>query len=453
MLNQPLWHPAAATTERLTWFMRLASAQAIPTELESNLPSSSTDQQKVELEENDILIPQNHSALTIMDLLNPMQPTSTTQLELHDYDSDSESSQSEPISKLTTNDDAMFADDNEGAVVDSKASTIFENELAMQIDDEGPTNLPQKRPRYLDWPKSDSDDDSSDDPDIRPRKFTKSGEGTSKSAVASRLLRESVKEGSFTINDEKFQNWRSKILQSDPDAEFDAHNLWKVRHSVCGEWKRVKEPYDATRWNKHVRECEEEMKRKKIVKTPSLFSMGFVKVEKKKTVKIEPPSQVPCPGITEADDARIAKYLKRTGVLGGGGRSLTVISKEKFGRSFTKLKYAKSRKTVVDIQMHEWKWRNDHENLRVYSASCQKVVYSRSADSKRPKPCLSCITVLRSRGFKNAIRIPIPSDKNYKFVNFRFRNKLLGRIFGRTIGVKHIIEDEVWRTLSYFSNF
>ena len=428
--------------------MRLASTQVIP--VESNLPISSTDQLEVEFEED--VIPRNHSALTITDLLNPIQLTSTIQkLELLDYDSDSESSQSEPISKLTINDDAMIANDNECAVVDSKASTVSENESAMRTDDKDPTNLlSQKRSRYFDWPKSDSNEDSSDDPDICPRKYTKSGEGTSKSAVASRLLRESVKKGSFIINEEKFQTWRSKILQSDPNSEFDAHDLWKVRHSVCGEWKRVKEPYDAARWNKHVKECEEEMKKKKIVKTPSLFSMGWFKVEKKNTVKIEPPSQVPCPGITEADDARITKYLKRTGVLGGGGRSLTVISNEKFGKTFTELKEAKSKKTVVDTQMHEWKWRNDHGNLRVYSTSCQKLVNSRSTDSKRPKPCLSCVAVLQSRGFKNAIRVPTPSDKNYKFVNFRFRNKLLGRIFARTIGVKHIIEDEVWRILSYF---
>jgi hypothetical protein len=194
-----------------------------------------------------------------------------------------------------------------------------------------------------------------------------------------------------------------------------------------------------------LRDCEEEMKKKKIVKTPSLFSMGWIKVAKRADTVVKEPTQVPCPGITEADDARITKYLKRTGILGGGGRSLTVISKEKFKKLFTKLKFAKSRKTVVDIQMHEWKWRNDHGNLRVYSTSCQKNVPARSTNSssKRPKPCLPCITVLQSKAFKNAIRVPIPSDQNYKFVNFRFRNKLLGRIFGHTVGVKHIIEDDV----------
>ena len=442
VLDQPLWRPTAALTERLTWFMRIASAQVIPAI--SGMPSS-TNLNPLEFDDNS-LKPQNRSALTITDLLNPIQPTSP--ILSRDYDSDSESSQSDGNTMLTYDHTAR-------TTADSKASTPLENESAMQVDvdDKVLTNpTSQKRPRYPDSCDSDSNssNDSSDIPDAsdtRPLKYVKPGDGTSKSAVASRSLRKSVKNGTFNINEEKFQNWRRKILEDDCDAEFDKHDLWRVRHSVCGEWKRVKEPYDATRWNKHLRDCKD-MKKKKVLKTPSLFSMGFVKLAKQAdTMVIDPEPQnlpyVPCPGITEADEARVIRYLKRTGALGGGGRSLAAISKEMFKKLFSKLKIAKNRKTVVDIQMHEWKWRNDHENLRVYSTSCQKNVADRSTNAKRPKPCSSCLAVLRSRPFKNAIRIPIPSDENYKFVNFRFRNKTLGKIFGRTIGVKHIIEDDV----------
>lgn len=95
--------------------------------------------------------------------------------------------------------------------------------------------------------------------------------------------------------------------------------------------------------------------------------------------------------------------------------------------------------------MHEWKWRNDHENLRVHSTSCQKKVADRSAAAKRPKPCPDCVNVLRSKALKNAIRRPIPPDKKFIFVNHRFRNKLLGKIYACTIGVKEIVEAEVCR--------
>lgn len=453
VLDRPLWCPAAAITERLTWFMRIASSQVIPSPAISDVPSSSsTNPLEIEFDEDDTLKPQNRSALTITDLLNPIQPTSP--IQSHDYESDSESSQFElnfPIDndRSATYDHATNTVPVTVAVSEPTTPRQWENDSAMQVDDEGQTNLPpQKRPHYSDSSNSDSDSDSSDGSSdssgARPLKYVKSGEGTSKSAVASRSLRKSVKSGTFIINQEKYRNWKTKILQSDHDAEFDEHDLWKIRHSVCGKWKRVKEPYDATRWKKHLRDCED-MKKKKIFKTPSLFSMGFVKVAKNARTMIEPRKlpNVPCPGITEADDARVTKYLKRTAALGGGGRSLAVISMERFKKLFSKLEFAKSKKTVVDVQKHEWKWRNDHENLRVFSTSCQKDVPDRSTNAKRPKPCSNCITVLQSRPFKNAIRVPIPSDENYKFVNSRFRNKLLGNIFARTIGVKHIIEEDV----------
>lgn len=125
----------------------------------------------------------------------------------------------------------------------------------MQVDDEGPTNLsPQNHPQCSNSDSSDSgsdnlndsSDDSSDSSDARPFKYVKSGEGTSKS-VASRSIQQSVKSGTFIINQERYRNWKTKILQSDRDAEFDEHDLWKIRHSVCGKWKKVKEPYDTTR--------------------------------------------------------------------------------------------------------------------------------------------------------------------------------------------------------------
>jgi hypothetical protein len=69
-------HPTAAIIERLTWFMRVTSAQVIPAI--SDLPSS-TDQLEIEVEEDNTIKPQNRSALTITDLLNPIQPTSPFQ--------------------------------------------------------------------------------------------------------------------------------------------------------------------------------------------------------------------------------------------------------------------------------------------------------------------------------------------------------------------------------------
>ncbi|KAF8161505.1 hypothetical protein B0H34DRAFT_767050, partial [Crassisporium funariophilum] len=150
--------------------------------------------------------------------------------------------------------------------------------------------------------------------------------------------------------------------------------------------------------------------------------------------------EVPCPGVTVSDDPRVLQYLKRTGASGGGGRSLPVIAKQLFKRLFSQLSKEKNRKVVVDTQIQEWKWKNDHVNHRVYATHCQQRVIDRSP--KPPHPCPECDSVFHSRAFKSAIRKPIPSDKTSKFVNHRFRNPVLGGIFARTIGVREIVEDE-----------
>ena len=223
VLERPLWHPAATITERLNWVMRIATSI-------SDGPSS-TSQLEIEFEEDNVLLkPQNRSALTITDLLNPIQPTSPIQLRDYDSDSDSHSVQSELIDNIGSD---TYANDH-ATIADSEASNPRGNGSAMQVDDEGLKQLaPRKRPQYSGSRNFDNDSsDSETSDDARPSKYVKSGDGTSKSAVASRSLRNSVKSGTFNINQEKFQNWKTKILQSDRDAEFDEHDLWKIRHSV-----------------------------------------------------------------------------------------------------------------------------------------------------------------------------------------------------------------------------
>ena len=340
-----------------------------------------------------------------------------------------------------------------GAVSDP--STAWEDESAMQVDDEGPTNLsPQNHPQCSNSDSSDSgsdnlndsSDDSSDSSDARPFKYVKSGEGTSKS-VASRSIRQSVKSGTFIINQERYRNWKTKILQSDRDREFDEHDLWKIRHSesVCGKWKKVKEPYNTTQWKtwKHLKDCED--MKEKIFKIPSLFSMGFVKVAKKAQTMVIEPQNVPCLGI------RVTKYLKRTAALGGGGRSLAVISKERFKKKFSKLKLAKSKKTVVSIQIafNEWKWRRTYV---FFQPRVKRMCPDRSSNAKRPRPCPHCIAVLRSRPFKNAIRIPIPHSIRWKLQvrELLLPQQALGQYFWThdwSEAHHHRIEDDVWSIL------
>ena len=98
------------------------------------------------------------------------------------------------------------------------------------------------------------------------------------------------------------------------------------------------------------------------------------------------------------------------------------------------------------ISKHGHTWTNDHQKLRVFSATCQKAVSDRTPN--RALPCESCQSVLSSKGFRAALRKPTPSPENQIYINTKYRNQVLGEIYGRHIGLKDIIEAPV--RSSYF---
>ncbi len=149
--------------------------------------------------------------------------------------------------------------------------------------------------------------------------------------------------------------------------------------------------------------------------------MGFTKAGKKagntglSLLSLEPK---PCPGISESDNARVGTYLKRTAAPGGSGHALGDIAKEMFNKFFSKLS-KKKQNEVLNAQLHGHQWKNDHQRLRVFSTSCQKV--TPNLPPNRPLPCKSCHKILTSKAFRVAIAKPTPLPKNQIYTNKRFR--------------------------------
>jgi hypothetical protein len=123
----------------------------------------------------------------------------------------------------------------------------------------------------------------------------------------------------------------------------------------------------------------------------------------------------PCPGLTELDNAQIAVYIKRTGFVGGGGRSLAVIAMERFDKLFSKLG-RKKKKEVMDAQLHEHQWRNEHESCCVFAISCKHVV-AEPAPNERTPPCKSCRGLLSNEHFRAILCKPTPEAKNHIYTN------------------------------------
>jgi hypothetical protein len=230
-------------------------------------------------------------------------------------------------------------------------------------------------------------------------------EGKSKSAIASRALREKYRKGELEVDETQLKRWKKKIIGEDSKAEFNGKNTFAVRHSKCGDYINAKEPFDVTRFRQHIKQCtKESQKRRPASGVPSLLGMGWSKIKPPdvKAAKIpvstsdKPMEETyPCPGLTELNDAQIPVYLRRTGFVGGGARSLAAIAMEKFEKLFSLLG-SKNKKEVVDIQLHEHQWRNKHDKCRVFATKCKHVV-AEPTPNERPLPCEVCQDLLHNK--------------------------------------------------------
>jgi hypothetical protein len=260
--------------------------------------------------------------------------------------------------------------------------------------------------------------------------------------------REAAKRGEFEVNKKKLDNWKAKILLLDKDAEFDKSNIQIVRHSSCGQHIKMKEPYNATRFRSHVDGCRGVKKQSNksggmqtLTQMASKFNWNDrTDRSDARTSQIEK-ELLPCPGLAEADDERIPIYLRRSCAAGGGAQSLATIAGSKYDKLFSKLG-EKERDVVLDIQVHDWKWRNDHAKLRIFSTRCNKVS-TEHKENQRPLPCSQCLALLSLRPFMVLLNKPVPAEENYIYVNTRFRNHILGENYAKVKGLKQIFETAV----------
>ena len=263
--------------------------------------------------------------------------------------------------------------------------------------------------------------------------------GISRSATASRKLKEDMVTGKHVVDEGARTNFEHDCRIADSEAQFRyEQEKWKVFHSSCGKWQTMKEGYSSTRFRDHVNKC-------KATGSTNRFSTlsGFLskvppsKPKTKRNLVVHP-----CEGITERSDARVPKLIRRTGADGGGARSVTIIALELFKKMYFQL--STRRKSIVDkTQMHEWTFRLDRTAIAVHSTSCEKSVTVWD-DSKGPHTCLTCREMLeRDACLKSALRVNMPLDNNFKHLNYRFQGKSDAERYAKTQGLLSLIEDKV----------
>ncbi|KZT40302.1 hypothetical protein SISSUDRAFT_1127329 [Sistotremastrum suecicum HHB10207 ss-3] len=481
VLHDPRWTVNEKAGARISWFINLVKSKfgsdfvpPIPTRRPSPTPGITPQPNTQPMQ-----ISRGRSALAISALLNheqvgedvPMHiiqdiadgtTFSETLLELEEEErlekrkrkADSLTDTFRPAEPHTIN--RQRASVTEDSDVDSTASTSTAAELAWDSSSDGapPSSVATSNGHESEVDNEFKTDSDGTDDDWQPKKkkaryrrAVPKGSGTSRAAIHARKANAAVKAGTYQVDDDRFAKFRNKILAIDPGAEFDPSDILSVRHKKCGEWKKMRNPYDIKNFKTHADTCKPSKKALRTTAgTSTLGGMGFFKskgasmdaTDEQLSSEESLPEELwtTCLGLRQHHSKKITRYLSRTGSSGGGASSVTKIAKKKYGVAMSLLSPNEQAEVYVD-QILDHKWKNDPEAGAVRSAECLKEVKS---DGKDPDTCKKCLKILKLKGFKNAINVPIPDAINYRNLNIRFRGKTLAEIYARTQGLSGLMD-------------
>lgn len=249
------------------------------------------------------------------------------------------------------------------------------------------------------------------------------GNGVSRSAAWTRKQNEKYKQDkNYNASSRKLRarmrKFVTKVKRLDPHAEVvDSKH---IRHSKCGKIGTQDAPFKLSNFQKHIKShCNG---RAESAGAGSHSLMRWFSKPGMSQLSSALESRIrACPGLSEADHPGIGILLDRTGALGGGAPSVTVLAKRLYGRSYKNLPLRKKQKVKL-LQRREWQWEHHHNDGRVYSTLCAQTLEASDIDG----PCFSCFSLLQLKGFRVAISVPKPKIVNYKYLNKEYRNINLG---------------------------
>ena len=291
----------------------------------------------------------------------------------------------------------------------------------------------------------------------------------SRSAIASRRLRELVKSGEFAVDERKRKRFEEKCAEMDRGAKFDYRDAsWQVLHSNCSRWYRMSEPYNTTKFRLHTGTCKAKGKDRnasittffkqrdpndteaKTKITASGRKQIFVGGSASNPSSVKPPhfdnelvaQNQPCRGISDIHNPLISTYISRTIVKGAGSISLQKVTDRLYGNC---TKYSEltnqQKETVALTQSHLRLWTINREHWVVFSTKCMKWV--RQGQQPLKTICGNCETVASSDTFKRALRVKPPPLERMKYIPVKYCGSLedLGMKFAQIQGLSELLHE------------
>ncbi|KAH9991137.1 hypothetical protein BJV77DRAFT_962978 [Russula vinacea] len=257
--------------------------------------------------------------------------------------------------------------------------------------------------------------------------------GTSKQAASKRRLLEQIRDGTFVRNPKRWEAFKSKLARLDPHfevSETDPTLARSAKHSRCGSWILMAVPYIVERFKTYINSCSYSTEAGGM---KTLNNYGII-VRPMKALASESPLSIPstpspsavhvplpCIGLTEKDDPRIAQYFKRTSVNSAGGKDIHDIAMDLFSVAFKNL--SKEKKDIVrqkQVQTHIWSIDRMGKSVHAIGKNpCNGN--ARQGKDGTLGPCNPCLALLSLRAFRNAISREPPKDENRAYVPHMFR--------------------------------
>jgi len=260
--------------------------------------------------------------------------------------------------------------------------------------------------------------------------------GTSKQAVSKRKALEKMKNGTWVQDTKKWERYLSKLGEIDCHFEVleDPRFARSVKHTRCGSWLLMSAPYEVGCFKSHYKSCSYSMESGGM---KTLANYGIL-VHPMNAQSPPPPipsmsssscTNLPCLGITEKDDPRIAQYFKRTPSNSAGGINFYDIAIELFNDDFKNLS-RKKKDIVRQKQFQTHTWSNDHIRKCIHAIG-KKPCDGKACLAKDGSlmPCNQCLDLLNLRAFQNAISRKCCKNENRGFTPHVFQSPDVGKIY------------------------
>ncbi|KIY68019.1 hypothetical protein CYLTODRAFT_395984 [Cylindrobasidium torrendii FP15055 ss-10] len=216
----------------------------------------------------------------------------------------------------------------------------------------------------------------------------------------------------------------------------------------------MKSAYDTSRFSDHYHRCRRGKRKesasswnhaKRAGTSATAFSAYFTRsgdAAGEPAPSCPSAKPLPCPGIGATNAANIITYLRRTSSRGGGAPSIHVLARELYPKKLFWRKLNRlEKKAVRDAQLHRQRWRNEHEEGRVFSTSCSKITTVLGEDNQR-RACHACNDLLKMHAFCTALRKPQPLKENLKYTNKVFHSRILGGQYASVLGLSELIQED-----------